>query len=196
MNFNDENKEKMSRLLEDDCMTYYYPLDDEVLAIYHNSYSVSGGSYVMHYFPYDYIETVANDCGGLTKQIVHDFLFGDAFNCPTYCIDKGTCQYEKMHEWVKGDEPEDEAAYLLNLINTRGVNKEYNSKNDVLTYCTIEWVDNGKREDVAICSLDGERSWINDDYIFFYGLSRKQIEDGMNNNTVFEGEWRVVEIED
>ena len=107
------------RLQEDDELTYYYPEQGEVIAIYHNPDSTAGGTYMIHHFPYDYIDSLIKEHGKLTKSIVWDHLFGDAFHCFTECIDRGTEQYNLMYEWGKGDEPEDEAEYLMELMRIK-----------------------------------------------------------------------------
>ena len=56
--------------------------------------------------------------------------------------------------------------------------------------CRIQYVDDGSELDVII--KEGEDFDVNDEDIFFYGLSADQLRQGMKDHTVFEGEWVVV----
>lgn len=66
-----------------------------------------------------------------------------------------------------------------------------------LTRCTIQYVDFGDIQEVTISSDEeyiDECDYCDDD-IFFYGLSREDLIKGMLVHAVFEGEWRVIEVE-
>ena len=59
--------------------------------------------------------------------------------------------------------------------------------------CLIEWADDKSQEEVII-KEDDELIEELDDYIFFYGMSRVDLEYAKNNHELCEGEWYVIEI--
>ena len=61
------------------------------------------------------------------------------------------------------------------------------------THCVIEWADDNTICEVIIKAND-EIIDDEDDAIFFYGMSREQLEYAMENNICCEGEWYVREI--
>lgn len=64
------------------------------------------------------------------------------------------------------------------------------------TSCTIQWCDDGDIYDVVISALndDYENPDINDDQIFFYGMSRSDLEKACENGDVIENEWKVLKV--
>lgn len=63
------------------------------------------------------------------------------------------------------------------------------------THCVIEWADDNSICEVIIKAND-EIIEEEDDDIFFYGMSRDELEKAMENNTLCENEWYVREIYD
>lgn len=60
--------------------------------------------------------------------------------------------------------------------------------------CLIQWVDDLSEMEVII-KTDEEFDKF-DDRIFFYGLSEEELCEGLFHGTIFEGEWRVLDILD
>ena len=60
----------------------------------------------------------------------------------------------------------------------------------------IQWVNDGEIEWVNVADFEWNEniSNIDDDEIFFYGLSREELADAMMNHEAIEGEWYVIEI--
>ena len=67
------------------------------------------------------------------------------------------------------------------------------SKKNLYTYCKIRFVDDGTEQDVII-KANNEVVEVEDDLIFFYGLSLEQLQNACKTQKVLEGEWTVVSI--
>lgn len=63
-----------------------------------------------------------------------------------------------------------------------------------ITECKIKWLDDEKEEYVWICSSDEETVECNDDDIFFYGMTREECIEAMENKTACENEWQIMEV--
>ena len=61
------------------------------------------------------------------------------------------------------------------------------------TECLIQWTDEEEPEYVII-SDNEEINEVYDSAIFFYGLSRRDLEEAMKNQTVLEDGWVVKDI--
>ena len=61
------------------------------------------------------------------------------------------------------------------------------------THCTIMWADDKSEMDVIIKAND-EVIEEEDDSIFFYGMSREELDNALENHICCEGEWYVVDI--
>lgn len=70
------------------------------------------------------------------------------------------------------------------------------------TFCKIKWVDTLEEQYVFISPFEdlldenGDSIFPFDSFVFFYGLSREDLIKGLNDKTVFENEWVVVEVID
>lgn len=60
--------------------------------------------------------------------------------------------------------------------------------------CIIEYDDDKTREEIIIKTTNGYKSESEDEKIFFYGLSEKEIENAIKNKTLIENEWRIIKI--
>lgn len=60
----------------------------------------------------------------------------------------------------------------------------------------IQWVDDGEVMWVKIAEFEWNEniSDIDDNSVFFYGLSREDLADAMMNHEAIEGEWYVIEM--
>lgn len=60
------------------------------------------------------------------------------------------------------------------------------------TYCTIRFVDDGSEIEVIIKAYDSDD--VNDDDIFYYGLSREELLAAYAAGEVIDGEWEIVSV--
>ena len=62
------------------------------------------------------------------------------------------------------------------------------------TKCIIEYNDDKTQEEVIIKATNDYTSELEDEQIFFYGLSLEELQNAMENKTLIENEWRVIKI--
>lgn len=59
-------------------------------------------------------------------------------------------------------------------------------------YVTVQFVDEQNPFDTIIKTSDEVDAY--DDLIFFYGLSEEEARNGIENGTVFENEWKIIDL--
>lgn len=59
--------------------------------------------------------------------------------------------------------------------------------------CEIEFIDDNSTLEVIFKDFD-EYEEIEDDYIFFYGLSLEEIEESVKNKEIIEDEWKILKV--
>lgn len=64
------------------------------------------------------------------------------------------------------------------------------------TACTIRFTDDETNTDWDVIIKDDEEFDPNDDWIFFYGLSREALLDACTNGVIIENEWIVTSVDD
>lgn len=60
------------------------------------------------------------------------------------------------------------------------------------TECRIQFIDDGSELDVLIKA--NEEIGSDDEDIFFYGLSKREIVAMCENGAILEGEWKIIEV--
>ena len=60
--------------------------------------------------------------------------------------------------------------------------------------CVIEYDDDKTQQEVIIKTTNDISNEIEDEKIFFYGLSLKDLQNAMENKTLIENEWKVIKI--
>ena len=58
----------------------------------------------------------------------------------------------------------------------------------------IKYADDNSEHDVVICDYDCVPDGVDDDDIFFFGLSRESIERIIKNDELCENEWYILEL--
>ena len=62
------------------------------------------------------------------------------------------------------------------------------------TTCRLKWVDDDTEFVGTIKAFDCSNSEEEDECIFFYGLSKDDIEECIKNKDIMENEWQILEI--
>ena len=131
----------------------YYIEKDKVVAIYYNpDGGIDGiGEFMQHNFPYEYI--LECDQENNDDETFVDSLYGDAINCPTYCIDIGTERFETILENLPTGivlpdmEPATIRKFLVDTANDKLKNKEYELKIAPVLYLKLN---SGETKDEVI----------------------------------------------
>ena len=64
------------------------------------------------------------------------------------------------------------------------------------TYCRIQFIDDESEMDVIIKGNDSvEENEADDEKIFFYGLTEKDLRKACETGEVLEGEWKVLSVD-